>query len=753
MKEQIYNPDDSYYANPEQLEFKDFIREKLKAVNSVSGYRHITAEELAETFGMSKKVFLEILNGRRGDSDRRDFVIALCAELGLDTVETNEALRLFPGFLRKLSADDPRDRLIMDFLDAGFDVDISYASLNQHLIAHNYPPLRIKYRNPAQNGKRRDRMEEKKIDWNLRTAEERQRYNYYISLGYDNKAASVLALFTYGKESISGFSVPDAYEAFASGRSYPVKIPDPIFSGGELLQRRGRIQYNTVRCKEELSYTSASYAAPYMTPPSIPKQGSAASAGNYPDTDEYEGIEEKNARSTSQQSNSTFRMTANTASVGILLNQLRNRRSITKDMVRIEEMLNYFRYEVPKPKKDLFRISTELKDQENGKKLLYIHVQAKEAVKENQNIVVLLDVSGSMSSEKVHTQAAVATIVSKLKAGDTFSLVTYSDEDRVVLEGVTISSEGDKIRVLEKFLGISIERCTYGSAGIKKAYEIGKRYYKSNGNNQVILITDGDLNFGITSQGGLEKLIEEKKKSNLFLSVIGTGLTNYKDNKLETLSKHGNGIYCVINNISDVKKSIRDAYASLVNIVAKDVKAQVEFNPEIVKTYRLLGFENREISREDFANDTVISEPFGSGGYGIALYDLEMRAEPETVSGVSRYSTMQTTGSSELGVVHIRYKEPLEEVSHEIECVIPSADEHYSDNLVLAQIIYVCAEKLRDSEKIDAQEEALALAAIDTLGTGIKLLNYDDIGKLREILKRSKEQLHVSSPSEDEFIW
>ena len=235
--------------------------------------------------------------------------------------------------------------------------------------------------------------------------------------------------------------------------------------------------------------------------------------------------------------------------------------------------------------------------------------------------------------------------------------------------------------------------------------------------------------------------------------MIGTGLTNYKDNKLETLSKHGNGIYCVINNISDVKKSIRDAYASLVNIVAKDVKAQVEFNPEIVKTYRLLGFENREISREDFANDTVISEPFGSGGYGIALYDLEMRAEPETVSGVSRYSTMQTTGSSELGVVHIRYKEPLEEVSHEIECVIPSADEHYSDNLVLAQIIYVCAEKLRDSEKIDAQEEALALAAIDTLGTGIKLLNYDDIGKLREILKRSKEQLHVSSPSEDEFIW
>ena len=343
MKEQIKDPEyDSYYANPEQLEFKEFISEKLKAVNSVSGYSHITAWELAETLGMSKKVFLEILNGRRGDSDRRDFVIALCAELGLDAVETNEALRLFPGFLRRLSGDDPRDRLITDFLNAGFDVDISYASLNRHLSAHNYPPLKIKYRNPAQNEKRRDMMEEKKIDWNLKTGEERQRYNYYISLGYDHKTASVLALFTYGDESIPTFSIQDAYEAFASGRPYPVKEPDPDILAffdeeadlTELRFQKG-IAPSVSPCEfEELSddteYSESpdnsmfdkardymSNSCDYVSPPlvvhgrkarvSVKSQRILSSPKNL-DTDEYNGIEEKDARDTALQSHSTFRM-------------------------------------------------------------------------------------------------------------------------------------------------------------------------------------------------------------------------------------------------------------------------------------------------------------------------------------------------------------------------------------------------------------------------------------------------------------
>ena len=440
---------------------------------------------------------------------------------------------------------------------------------------------------------------------------------------------------------------------------------------------------------------------------------------------------------------STFRMTTNTASAGILFNQLRSRRGIDRSMVRIEEILNYFRYRHGKPQDQMFRISTEVKDLENRNKLLYIHVQGKEEVYEKQNIVVLLDVSGSMSGNAVQTQAAVSTIVSKLKPGDTFSLVTYSSEDHVVIDGLPILAKDDITHILEKLLGLEITGGTYGSAGIEQAYAVGKRNYRPEGNNQVILITDGDLNFGITSQGGLESLIEEKKKNHLFLSVIGTGLMNFKDNKLEILSKHGNGVYRVVNNLNDVKKSIRDEYASLVNIIAKDVKAQVEFNPEAVESYRLLGFENRELNHEDFTNDKVISEPFGSGGYGIALYELRMQPDNTQQAMENRYTRVVTTGSGELCTVRIRYKEPLKEVSHEIEHVVADANEDYTDNLLLAHAVYVAAEKLRNSDKIEQRDEGIALMELDTLGTELQVMNLDDLVKLKEILRRSKEQRNV----------
>ena len=234
---------------------------------------------------------------------------------------------------------------------------------------------------------------------------------------------------------------------------------------------------------------------------------------------------------------------------------------------------------------------------------------------------------------------AIATIFSKLKIGDKISLVTYSTTDETVLDGYEIRSEQDKETLMGILYGIKINGCTYGSAGIETAYKIGAQNYLKDGNNQVILITDGDLNFGITSKGGLKSLIEEKKKSNLFLSVIGTGLYNYKDDNLEVLAKHGNGTYCVVNDLEDVEESINKRYIALTNIVAKDVKAQVEFNPRFVKNYRLLGYENRELNHEDFTNDAVISEPYGSGSHGVALYELEMAAENSTPASDLKYQT------------------------------------------------------------------------------------------------------------------
>ena len=614
-------------------------------------------------------------------------------------------------------------------------------------------------------------------------------YNYYLSLGYDHKTAACLALFTYGEYRFRKFSMDDLYDALAHGKAYlppevlketnesrfqrlfggpsyacssgtgsgpcaPSAAPaEPSGLGGmsvksaRCIVRRPMQPLTEAECYDEASCFGS------MSPAMGAKQSPLDFAGALGfATDEYEHIEEKNARSTAADPTSTFRMTTNTASAGIVLNQLRNGRRIDRSMVRIEEMLNYFRYESEIPADDVFNHSYEIMDSENNRKYLYINVQGREEVKEHQNIIVLLDVSGSMGSNTEQTQAIIATIVSKLGNGDKISLITYSDDDIVELEAFSVNGYEDRIKVLEKMLSIEITGCTNGSKGIEQAYRIGKKNYIPGGNNQVILITDGDLNFGITDKGGLEELIEKKKKDNLFLSVIGTGLYNYKDDKLEVLSKHGNGVYRTVNSLTDVQKSIDGEYASLVNIIAKDVKAQVEFNPEVVENYRLLGFENRNLAREDFTNDKVISEPFGSGGYGVALYELQMKTGTAPADSGLKYSKLVTTGSPEPGTVKVRYKEPLEDTSHELEKVIETAEASFTDNLRLAFIVYVCAEKLRGLDKISDKEITLAKSLYAELGASIREKNASDLYKLAGILEKSEKELGIGI-QEEPFPW
>ena len=607
-------------------------------------------------------------------------------------------------------------------------------------------------------------------------------YNYYLSLGYSHKVAASLALFTYGRYRFSNLSIDDLYEALCKGVEY---IPPEELEERERWERERQERLrqakarrrevtpesedgNVMRCMDVPDFLVSEPAhvarSMMMVDHSIAKECGVPATGfrmakikNYEEvgfeTDEYEPIEEKDARSTVHEQTSTFRMTTNTASAGIILNQLRNGRRIDRSMVRIEEMLNYFRYNSVMPENDMFRITHELMDADNDKKYLYVNVQGREEVKDRQNIIILLDVSGSMRGNTEETQTIIATIISKLGNGDKLSLVTYSSDDRVELEAFTINGPEERIHALEKLLSLKIYGGTWGSKGIERAYKIGKKNYISGGNNQVILITDGDLNFGITDKGGLEELIEQKKKDNIFLSVIGTGLWNYKDDKLEVLSKHGNGVYRVVNNLADVNKSINEEYSSLVNVIAKDVKAQVEFNPEIVESYRLLGFENRELAHEDFTNDKVISEPFGSGGYGVALYELKMKTGDDPVDSGLKYSSLVTTDSQEPCTIKVRYKEPLEDVSHELEKVVETADASYTDNLRLAFIAYVCAEKLRGSDKISAEEIDLAKALYQELGDSIREKNSSDLYKLAGILDKSEKELGIGIEEEDDFEW
>lgn len=425
-------------------------------------------------------------------------------------------------------------------------------------------------------------------------------------------------------------------------------------------------------------------------------------------TDAYAPIEEKGAKSVLTAPTSTFRMTTTTSSMGILLNQIRNGRHVDLSQVRIEEVLNYFDYEHG-PWEDAeakFRISTERMEKAGGKELLYINVEASDRAKEHQNVILLLDVSGSMSSQSDVTLESIATIVSKLKEGDVLSLVTYSSKDETVFADHVIAGQGDKEDIMGRILGIEITGCTFGSAGIETAYELGQKVYKQDWSNQVILITDGDLNFGITKRDGLQSLIEEKKKTGLFLSVIGTGLYNYQDEKLEVLSKHGNGTYCVVNALEDVDYSVNKRYVSLTNVVAKDVKAQVEFNPKFVKTYRLLGYENRSLSHEDFKNDKVNSEPYGAGGHGVAVYELEMG--DATAQQELKYQQAVAVPSEELCTVKVRFKEPLGEESVEISKAVLQGEDGKGDTDAarLAYFLYCLSEKLRKSDKLDEADEA-----------------------------------------------
>lgn len=627
---------------------------------------------------------------------------------------------------------------------------------------------------------------EERMEQIIRKNRREEFYSYYLSLGYEHRTAACLALFTYGDYRFREFSMEKLYNTLADEKEY---LP-PEEAEERIQTRRGTV-FGGAAYGFSGGTGSACFSAPLSCAPAMPPEqpaeaeqadgiampGSAEDdffADNYYNgaipptgmgpimtkpagspwfaTDEYEPIEEKGARGTAAEPTSTFRMTTNTASAGIILNQLRNGRRIDRSMVRIEEMLNYFRYESEIPADEMFKLSFEIMDSKDSKKYLYINVQGREEVKEHQNIIILLDVSGSMGDDTEQTQAIIATIVSKLGNGDRISLVTYSDDDIVELEAFSVNGYEDRIRVLEKLLSIEITGCTNGSAGIEKAYEIGKKNYIPGGNNQVILITDGDLNFGITDKGGLEELIEKKKKDNLFLSVIGTGLYNYKDDKLEALSKHGNGVYRTVNSLTDVRKSVDEEYASLVNIIAKDVKAQVEFNPEVVESYRLLGFENRTLAREDFANDKVISEPFGSGGWGVALYELKMKTGTAPADSGLKYSRLVTTGSPEPGTVKVRYKEPLEDVSHELEKAIETADASFTDNLRLAFVVYVCAEKLRGSDRISGKETALAKKLYAELGPSIREKNASDLYKLAGILEKSEKELGIGI-GEEPFPW
>lgn len=350
-------------------------------------------------------------------------------------------------------------------------------------------------------------------------------------------------------------------------------------------------------------------------------------------TEEYSKWEEKGYTSVKKEPLSTFSADVDTASYSNLRRMIRDGydvEDLPEGAVRIEEMLNYFSYEYKEPKKnEPFGVTTQI-----GKcpwneeaELVMIGLQTQSVDFEEtpaSNLVFLLDVSGSMySDDKLPLlQESFCMLTENLTEKDRVSIVTYAGDDTVVLRGVS----GDKTKKIKNALmDLEAGGGTHGSKGIETAYEIAEENFIKGGNNRVILATDGDLNIGLTSEDELEELITEKKESGIFLSVLGFGSGNIKDNKMETLADKGNGNYAYIDSVREAKKVLVEEMTATLLTICKDVKFQVEFNPAVVSEYRLLGYENRALAKEDFADDTKDAGEIGAGHSVTALYEVILK--------------------------------------------------------------------------------------------------------------------------------
>lgn len=347
-------------------------------------------------------------------------------------------------------------------------------------------------------------------------------------------------------------------------------------------------------------------------------------------TEEYSALEEAGFKSVANDPLSTFSADVDTASysnVRRMIEQGYTMDEIPEGAVRIEEMLNYFSYDYNLPKKnEPFGVTAVIGDcpWNEEAKLLQIGLKTQEidfSEAPDSNLVFLLDVSGSMTSDDKLPllQKSFSMLVEELGEKDTVSIVTYAGSDRVVLQG---ESGDNKTRIIEAINALEAGGSTNGADGIGTAYALAEKYFIEGGNNRVILATDGDLNVGISSESGLKELVTEKKESGVFLSVLGFGTGNIKDNKMETLADCGNGNYAYIDTIGEAKKVLVEQMGATLVTVAKDVKLQVEFNPAYVKGYRLLGYENRALATEDFDDDKKDAGEIGAGHMVTALYEI-----------------------------------------------------------------------------------------------------------------------------------
>lgn len=476
--------------------------------------------------------------------------------------------------------------------------------------------------------------------------------------------------------------------------------------------------------------------------------------------EEYSEWEEKGYSSVMKEPLSTFSADVDTASYSNLRRLIRDGYSLEElpeNAVRIEEMLNYFDYDYAEPKgNEPFGVTTQI-----GKcpwneeaELVMIGLKTQDVEYEQtppSNLVFLLDVSGSMHNEDKLPllQESFCMLAENLTEKDRVSIVTYAGDDTIVLDGVS----GDKTKKIQKALNkLEAGGGTHGSKGIETAYALAEEHFIEGGNNRVILATDGDLNIGLTSEEELEELISEKKESGIFLSVLGFGTGNIKDSKMETLADKGNGNYAYIDCIREADKVLVEEMTATLLTICKDVKFQVEFNPSVVSSYRLIGYENRALNKEDFNDDTKDAGEIGAGHSVTVLYEVVLK---EPMGGLSekeiedlKYSDnykreLKEQGQQEkqegLGedsnalteewfTLSVRYKKPAEDES----------------NLLQYPIGYECYEE-------EPSDDFLFAAAVAEFGLLASHSEYPEDASVKNV-KKALKSIDLDDEYKEEFL-
>lgn len=459
--------------------------------------------------------------------------------------------------------------------------------------------------------------------------------------------------------------------------------------------------------------------------------------------EEYGQIQENGFNSVSDAPLSTFSIDVDAASYSNMRRFINKGELPPVDAIRTEELVNYFSYDYPKPTgSDPVKITMEAGacPWNADHRLVRIGLKAREIPTDNlpaSNLVFLIDVSGSMwgANRLDLVKSSLKLLVNNLRDKDKVAIVTYAGSAGVKLEATPGS---DKQKIREAIDELTAGGSTAGGAGILLAYKIAKKNFISNGNNRIILCSDGDFNVGVSSAEGLEQLIEKERKSGVFLTVLGYGMGNYKDKKIQVLAEKGNGNHAYIDNLQEANRVLVGEFGATLHTVAKDVKLQVEFNPSQVQAYRLIGYESRLLKDEDFNNDAKDAGDMGAGHTVTAFYEvIPTGIKNEYVGKIDdlKYQkkekvTVKPTGSNDLLTVKLRYKAPDKDVSKKMELpFIDNKGNNVSSDFRFASAVAMFGQLLRDS---DFKGNASYDKVINLAKQG---LNDDDKGYRREFIR------------------